>query len=77
MEPVGAGTPVYLSAVMEYLATEVLELARNAARDNKKARIIPRHLHLAIRNDKESNKLFSGVTIAQGSSFAQDRQQNK
>ena len=35
-------------------------------KDNKKTRIIPRHLQLAIRNDEELNKLLSGVTIAQG-----------
>ncbi|XP_050359289.1 uncharacterized protein LOC126779420 [Nymphalis io] len=64
-ERVGVGAPVYLAAVMEYLAAEVLELACNAARDNKKTRIIPRHLQLAIRNDVELNKLLSGVTIAQ------------
>ena len=63
---IGAGAPVYLAAVLEYLAAEVLELAGNAARDNKKTRIIPRHLQLAIRNDEELNKLLSGVTIAQG-----------
>lgn len=65
-ERVGAGAPVYLAAVMEYLAAEILELAGNAARDNKKTRIIPRHLQLAIRNDEELNKLLAGVTIAQG-----------
>ena len=63
---VGAGAPVYLAAVMEYLAAEIIELAGNAARDNKKKRIIPRHLQLAIRNDEELNNLFAGVTIAQG-----------
>merc|ERR1712087_930792 len=63
---VGAGAPVYLAAVLEYIAAEVLELAGNAAKDNKKTRIIPRHLQLAIRNDEELNKLLAGVTIAQG-----------
>ncbi|KAH0713874.1 hypothetical protein KY290_008818 [Solanum tuberosum] len=63
---VGSGAPVYLAAVLEYLAAEVLELAGNAARDNKKNRIIPRHLLLAVRNDEELGKLLAGVTIAHG-----------
>ncbi|CAI9300535.1 unnamed protein product [Lactuca saligna] len=63
---VGSGSPVYLSAVLEYLAAEVLELAGNAARDNKKTRIIPRHIQLAVRNDEELSKLLGRVTIANG-----------
>ncbi|PWA48546.1 histone H2A 6 [Artemisia annua] len=62
----GSGAPIYLAAVLEYLAAEVLELAGNAARDNKKTRINPRHLLLAVRNDEELGKLLSGVTIASG-----------
>ena len=57
---------VYLAAVLEYLAAEILELAGNAARDNKKQRIVPRHLQLAIRNDEELNKLLGHVVISQG-----------
>ena len=63
---VGAGAPVYLAAILEYLTAEILELAGNAARDNKKTRIVPRHIQLAVRNDEELNKLFGSVTIAQG-----------
>ncbi|XP_062022581.1 histone H2AX-like [Rosa rugosa] len=63
---VGGGSPVYLSAVLEYLAAEVLELAGNAARDNKKNRITPRHIQLAVRNDEEFTKLLGSVTIANG-----------
>ncbi|KAJ1116599.1 hypothetical protein NDU88_004805 [Pleurodeles waltl] len=63
---VGCGASVYLAAVLEYLTAEVLELAGNAARDNKKSRVVPRHLQLAVRNDEELNRLFDGVTIAEG-----------
>lgn len=53
-------------AQLKYLCAEILELAGNACRDNKKKRITPRHIQLAIRNDEELNKLLQGVTIAEG-----------
>lgn len=45
---------------------EILELAGNAARDQKIARIIPRQLKLAIQNEEEFNKFLNGVAISQG-----------
>uniref|UniRef100_A0A6I8SQL7 Core histone macro-H2A n=1 Tax=Xenopus tropicalis TaxID=8364 RepID=A0A6I8SQL7_XENTR len=63
---IGMGAPVYMAAVIEYLAAEILELAGNAARDNKKGRITPRHILLAVANDEELNQLLRGVTIASG-----------
>ncbi|KAF4799964.1 Histone H2A [Turdus rufiventris] len=63
---IGSGAAIYLAAVLEYLTAEILELAGNAAHENKKARILPRHIQLAVRNDDELNKLLAGVTIPQG-----------
>ena len=60
------GSPIYLSAVLEYLCAEVLELAGNAAKANKRRVISPRHILLAIANDDELHKLLKGVTISQG-----------
>ncbi|XP_031420100.1 histone H2A, sperm-like [Clupea harengus] len=63
---IGSGASVYLSAVIEYLCAEVLELAGNACKDNRKKRIGPRHIQLAVRNDEELNALLGGVTISEG-----------
>nr|XP_033782872.1 core histone macro-H2A.1 isoform X2 [Geotrypetes seraphini] len=63
---IGVGAPVYMAAVLEYLTAEILELAGNAARDNKKGRVTPRHILLAVANDEELNQLLKGVTIANG-----------
>ncbi|KAI7811452.1 histone H2A, sperm [Triplophysa rosa] len=63
---IGSGASVYLAAVIEYLCAEVLELAGNACRDNKKLRIAPRHIQLAVRNDEELNTLLGSVTISEG-----------
>ncbi|XP_037027596.1 histone H2A-like [Bradysia coprophila] len=65
-ERIGSGASVYFAAVLEYLTAEVLELSGDAARDNKRSRITPRHLQLAVRNDDELNTLLSNVTISQG-----------
>nr|QKS02548.1 histone H2A.X2 [Crypthecodinium cohnii] len=63
---VAVGGSVFLTSVIEYVTAEILELAGNAAKDQGKNRILPRHIQLAIRSDEELNKYMSNVTIAGG-----------
>lgn len=58
--------PVYMAGVLEYLTAELLELAGNAAREQKKQRLTPRHLQLAIQEDPEFIALLGRVTLSQG-----------
>jgi len=58
--PMGDSAAVYLAAVCEYIAAEVLELSGNAARDHRSTFINCRHVMLAIRNDEELNKMLGG-----------------
>lgn len=68
-ERIGAGAPIYLAAVLEYLTAEIVELAEhqlkadNQKKTQKKQRITPRHIMLAIRNDAELTKLFSDANF--------------
>ena len=59
-ERIGAGTPIYMSAVLEYLVFEILELAAAEAGKDKKLRITPTHIMNAIQNDPELRKLVNG-----------------
>ena len=63
---ISAGSSVYLAATLEYLTSEVLELAGNCAHQLGKKTITPRHIQLAIRSDKELDQLLDGVTISGG-----------
>ncbi|KAJ6648802.1 Histone H2A.1 [Pseudolycoriella hygida] len=54
---------VYAATVLEYLVTELLELAGNEAIRDKHARITPRNIMFAIRKDEEFLHLMDKVTI--------------
>ena len=53
---------MYLAAVLEYLASEFLDLAGNVARDNNKTLIDSHHLLLAVFNDEELMKLIGSIS---------------
>lgn len=63
---VGSAAPVYLAAVLEYLTAELLELSGKVAAQQKKKRITPRSVTLAVRHDEELSQLLQNVTFTQG-----------
>lgn len=58
--------PIYLAAVLEYVAAEVLEISSNISKELKKQRITPRFLQLAIHGDTELHRLLGHAQITQG-----------
>ncbi|XP_023304769.2 histone H2A.1-like [Lucilia cuprina] len=63
-ERIGETAPVYLCAVLEYLTSEVIELAGNIAIDRNQKRIIePRDIKFGIEFDPELSKFLPNITI--------------
>lgn len=52
---------IYLSAVLEYLTYEILDLSLNYCKENKRSRITIRDIEVTIRNDEEFNKIFRKI----------------
>jgi histone H2A len=57
--------PVAMTAVMEYICAEVIDMAAEVMRTYRKKRITPKHITEAIRNDLEFKHFLSHVQIYQ------------
>lgn len=57
---------VFFAAVCEYLVTEVLVNAGRTARENKRVRIIPRHIMMAVKLDPELSQVYRNAVFAGG-----------
>jgi histone H2A len=60
---VSSTAPVYLAAVIEYLTFEILDLANNCCKEDKRVRINIRDLQLTIKTDIELDNLFVNLNI--------------
>ncbi len=63
---VSGTSAVYVAAVLEYMAAEVLELAGNVARKHQTKRITARHITLAMRDDEQLDKFVGKATVIAG-----------
>ncbi|CAD5206083.1 unnamed protein product [Bursaphelenchus okinawaensis] len=61
---IGHRTAVVVSAIAQYIVTELLEMSADAAGLLKKKRITPRCLNMAIQTDEEMAYLFKNDIIA-------------
>jgi histone H2A len=61
---ISASAPVYLSAVLEYLTYEILDLSLNYCKDNKRGRITIRDIEISVRNDEELDKIFRKLNVS-------------
>ena len=55
---VAGGAPVYMAALLQYITSEIIELAGSEVEKDHKKRINPRHVMMAIKKDVELNKLL-------------------
>lgn len=68
---VGAGAPVFIAAVVEYFAGEILELAGNICfhpkqQGGSRKRLTPQDVLQAMRTDAEINKATNGLKVLVG-----------
>ena len=54
---------IYLTAVLEFISAEIIELSHNASNNDK---LLPRHIFIAISNDEELNRIFKGYILGTG-----------
>ena len=63
---IGGSAPVYMTAVLEYITAEILELAGNHTQNSKRKRVTPEDVILGIRSDEELSKLCGSIAVYTG-----------
>eukprot|EP00009_Paramoeba_aestuarina_P003554 CAMPEP_0201508778 /NCGR_PEP_ID=MMETSP0161_2-20130828/2029_1 /ASSEMBLY_ACC=CAM_ASM_000251 /TAXON_ID=180227 /ORGANISM="Neoparamoeba aestuarina, Strain SoJaBio B1-5/56/2" /LENGTH=201 /DNA_ID=CAMNT_0047903537 /DNA_START=117 /DNA_END=722 /DNA_ORIENTATION=- len=63
---VSSSAPVFLAAVLECLTAKLIVLSADSAAEQKRTRIIPRHINLCIRNDDDFAIYLCDTVVAAG-----------
>ena len=62
-----ASAGAFMAAVLEYLTSEIFELAGEICLKHRNKTIMPKHINLALRGDSELAKLTAATTITDSS----------
>ena len=66
LKRVGGSAPVYATAIVEYVVSELLDVAGNVTSAAGRKTVSPEDLMKGLRGDKELAKLFAGHSIFVG-----------
>ena len=75
MKRVGGTAPIYLAAVLEYLCAEILEVSANKTAEDKRKRVTPVDVSLALRSDQDLSKICGNISLYSGDKLQNITQQ--
>ena len=66
MKRIGGTSPVYMTAVVEYVVAEIMEIAGNIVKEAKRKTMTPDDIARAVRLDGDLAKMFAGHKLFTG-----------
>ena len=57
---------VFMAAVLEYIALEVIQVAGELTVNDSKVTMTPQHINLGMRSDHELSKLAASMIVSNG-----------
>ena len=61
---------VFLASVLEYITSEVVEVAGQLTMNDSKVTMTPKHINLGMRSDHELSKLAASMIVSQGGTLS-------
>ena len=72
-----ADAPAFMAAVLEVVASQVLQQAGEAAAEGSSGRIEPHHIRVAVRRDQDLVRLVGPAALEQGGLLRPDAERKE
>ena len=66
-ERISKSASVFMACVLEYITSEILDVAGDVCKEQKKKTISPSHINLGMRSDFELAKLGAEIIVSNSS----------